>query len=56
MSEQNERDRFGRRNAQEEPDVEAHRFGRRNADEDVKDDSEKKDDEPDVEAHRCGPR
>ena len=32
MSEQNERDRFGRRNAQEEPDVEAHRFGRRNAD------------------------
>ena len=55
MSEQNERDRFGRRNAQEEPDVEAHRFGRRNADEDART-TEKKDDEPDVEAHRFGPR
>ena len=56
MSEQDERERMGRkRNDGDEPDVEAHRFRPRNAHEDAPDDT-KKDEEPEVEAHRFRPR
>jgi hypothetical protein len=56
MSEQNERERLGRRRSEDsdEPDVEAHRLGRR-AHEEAPDETKKDDDEPDVEAHRFRP-